>query len=78
MSYIAAKEYLNQLQRDEPLKATVADLAASHIASTCPDWAKVRSTQQLLGSIVRIKSLMRPLSITMSNLHQRQENPCIF
>jgi hypothetical protein len=77
--FIPAEIYLKLPSVELDFGSEIADLAAWHIAAVCPDWARQKSTQQFLGSIVRIKSFMRPyLSPTKSNLRTRQENQCIL
>ena len=79
--FIPAEEYLAEKRKakaEETIKASMADLAANHIASVCQIWSGTKAVQQLLGCIVRVKSLCRPVSLTMGSLRMRQEMDAVL
>jgi hypothetical protein len=79
--FIPAEEYLAEQRKakaEATITASLADLAANHVASVVPIWAASRAVQGMLGCIVRVKSLCKPVSITMGSLRHRQEMDAVI
>jgi hypothetical protein len=65
--FVPASKFLRDAEFAAPVSATIADLAAHHIISTCPLWARSKSVEGLLGCVIRYKAWLtdpvtRPLN----------------
>ena len=78
--FIKAETYLRQIERQQPVRATISELAIHHVVSTAPDWARTKAMAGVLGACMGRAggiSNRQQKRARLAALKQRQELMCI-